>query len=91
MAVIGTAAATAIERRGEEIMSKAEVVEKAAPHPAATETGRPDPAWVRGRCPECGDDLVSNLYYIGGKGYLVRWECWSSIQENPTCSYRKVL
>jgi hypothetical protein len=52
---------------------------------------RPDPQWVRGRCPECGDDLVSNLYYIGGKGYLLCWECWGSLGENPVCRYRKVL
>lgn len=55
------------------------------------EDSRPDPQWVRGRCPECGDDLVSNLYYIGGKGYLLCWECWGSLSENPTCRYRKVL
>jgi hypothetical protein len=53
--------------------------------------GRPDPQWVRGRCPECGDDLVSNLYYIGGKGYLLVWECWSSLGGSPACRYRKVL
>jgi hypothetical protein len=52
---------------------------------------RPDPAWVRGRCPLCGDDVVSNLYYFGGKGYLVRWECWSSLGEEPSCGYRKDL
>ena len=52
---------------------------------------RPQPEWVRGRCPECGDDLVSNLYYIGGKGYLLTWECWSSLGEAPRCHYRKVL
>lgn len=52
---------------------------------------RPDPKWVRGNCPECGDDLVSNMYYVGGKGYLLCWECWSSLGENPTCSYRRVL
>jgi hypothetical protein len=30
--------------------------------PVTGSEGRPDPQWVRGRCPECGDDLVSNLY-----------------------------
>jgi hypothetical protein len=59
--------------------------------PKAANDGRPDPQWVRGRCPECGDDLVSNLYYIGGKGYLMIWECWSSLGENPRCTYRRVL
>lgn len=59
--------------------------------PALTTDGRPDPQWVRGRCPECGDDLVSNMYYIGGKGYLVIWECWGSLSEQPGCTYRRVL
>jgi hypothetical protein len=54
-------------------------------------TERPDPAWVRGKCPCCGDAVVSNLYYVGGKGYLLRWECWSSLGDTPTCEYRKVL
>jgi hypothetical protein len=52
---------------------------------------RPAPQSVRGRCPECGDDLVSNLYYIAGEGYLIRWECWSSLSEEPACRYQKVL
>ena len=52
---------------------------------------RPSPDWIRGRCPQCGDDLVSNCYYVGGRGYLVCWECWSSINRHPTCGYRKVL
>jgi hypothetical protein len=59
--------------------------------PASAEAGRPDPQWVRGRCPECGDDLVSNLYYVGGKGYLIVWECWASLGDAPGCRYRKVL
>lgn len=56
-----------------------------------TPDGRPDPKWVRGKCPECGDDLVSNLYYIGGKGYLIVWECWGGMDDDPQCSYRRVL
>lgn len=52
--------------------------------------GRPNPQWVRGRCPECGDDLVSNLYYVSGQ-YLIAWECWASLSENPTCQYRQIL
>lgn len=52
---------------------------------------RPRPEWVRGVCPQCGDELVSNCYYVGGKGYLCLWECWSSLSSHPTCSYRKVL
>lgn len=62
-----------------------------APRRTGLRDERPDPQWIRGRCPECGDDLVSNLYYIGGKGYLLRWECWSSLGESPACGYYKVL
>lgn len=52
-----------------------------------TSTRRPDPAWVRGRCPKCGDDVVSNMYWQGGKGYKLVWECWSSLGETPSCDY----
>ncbi len=84
-------------------MDKGLVVEDSAPQtelqgqeapvtaPQRTSGERPDPQWVRGRCPECGDDLVSNLYYIGGKGYLLVWECWGSLVEGSSCHYRKVL
>ena len=47
------------------------IVETMVHGPRALANGRPDPQWVRGTCPECGDELVSNLYYIGGKGYLL--------------------
>lgn len=53
--------------------------------------GRPKAEWVRGICPQCGQPLVSNCYYIGGRGYLVTWDCWASLGMNPTCRYRKVL
>jgi hypothetical protein len=46
---------------------------------------------VRGVCPRCGAELVSNCYYVSGRGYLVVWECWSSLTENPTCDYRRAL
>jgi hypothetical protein len=52
---------------------------------------RPGPEWVRGTCPECGDALVSNWYYLGGRGYVVCWECWSSLGRAPRCTYRRVL
>jgi hypothetical protein len=65
--------------------------EEAVNTPLIRENGRPDPEWVRGKCPVCGDDLVSNLYYVGGKGYLVRWECWASLGESPNCEYSRVL
>lgn len=54
-------------------------------------SGRPRPEWVRGTCPQCGDELVANCYYVGGRGYLITRECWSSLGENPSCAYRKVL
>lgn len=64
----------------------------AAPvHPVEGKDERPDPKWVRGRCPDCGEDLVSNLYYIEGKGYLCVWECWSYRREDSECTYRRVL
>ncbi len=53
--------------------------------------GRPRPEWVRGRCPACGDDLVSNHYEVGGKGYLIVWDCWTSLSQPSVCSYRKIL
>jgi hypothetical protein len=51
----------------------------------------PAPELVRGRCPDCGDHLVSNCYYVGGRGYIICWECWSSLNDRPTCNYRKVI
>ena len=52
---------------------------------------RPDPDWVRGRCPLCDADIVSNCYYVGGKGYIIVWECWASLGETGACDYRRVL
>jgi hypothetical protein len=52
---------------------------------------QPDEKFVRGRCPECGDFLVSNIYSANGSGYLLRWECWQSLQQNPKCEYFHVL
>ena len=51
----------------------------------------PHPDYVRGQCPQCGDVLVSQVYYIGGRGYLVVWDCWASLGNAPCCTYRKVL
>ncbi|MFN3649128.1 MAG: hypothetical protein ACK47B_06055 [Armatimonadota bacterium] len=55
------------------------------------EQPRPEPEWVRGTCPRCGEELVSNAYYVSGNGYLVLWECWGSLGAEPTCDYRHVL
>jgi hypothetical protein len=56
---------------------------------------RPDPQWVRATCPVCGEDVVSNCYYVGGKagGYIILWECWASLGDpsEVTCDYRRVL
>ena len=52
---------------------------------------KPQPEWVRGTCPQCGSELVSNCYYVGGRGYLVTYECWESLKNEPTCTYRRVL
>lgn len=54
-------------------------------------TAEPKPEWVRGECPQCGQPVVSNCYYVGGRGYLITHECWASLGEKPTCTYRKVL
>ena len=55
------------------------------------ETNEPLEEWIRGVCPQCEGKLVSNVYYVGGKGYICVWECWNSLRAEPTCSYRKVL
>lgn len=52
---------------------------------------RPPQEKVRGKCPVCGEDLVSNSYYVEGEGYLIQWECWASLKEKPTCDYRRIL
>jgi hypothetical protein len=52
---------------------------------------RPKARHVRGNCPECGAVLLSNLYYIEGKGYLLIWECEAGLMEEPTCTYRRVI
>ena len=66
-----------------------------APPQAVDADGRPDPQWVRGTCPECGDDLVSNLYYVRGRGYFILWECWSKLSKpagDPArCEYSRRL
>lgn len=44
-----------------------------------------------GTCPSCGSDLVSNCYYISGRGYLILHECEASVGPESSCQYRKVL
>ena len=52
---------------------------------------RPRPEWVRGVCPQCGEEIVSTAYYVGSRGYLILHECWASLGDNPSCGYRKVI
>lgn len=62
--------------------------------PSAADAAGPggaEAAWVRGRCPLCGDFVVSNTYYIDGRGYLIAWECAASLSEPVTCDYRRIL
>ena len=49
--------------------------------------------WMRACCRVCGEAVVSNAYYVGGKGYIIVWECWASLGEptERTCDYRRVL
>lgn len=41
---------------------------------------QPKPEWTRGNCPDCGAPVVSNCYYIGGKGFVIIFECWESLR-----------
>ena len=62
-------------------------------HSRSRKTERPDPEWIRGSCPVCKGDLVSNAYYVGGQGYIILWQCWESLgsPEERTCDYQRVL
>jgi hypothetical protein len=51
----------------------------------------PDPVWIRGRCPKCGNDLISRKRYKSGYGYMIHWTCYNRLIESPTCNYDKVL
>lgn len=41
---------------------------------------------VRGRCPDCGGLIVSRVYYVTGRGYVIVWE-----GAEQGCNYRRVL
>ncbi len=62
-------------------------------HLPADDIDQPDPSWVRGACPHCGGPVVSNSWYIGGRGYIVTLDCWNRLgsHKEPTCNYRRVL
>jgi hypothetical protein len=74
----------------EEALSRARSTGPCGPEPVGAREA-PDPEWVRGTCPACGAALVSNSYYIGGKGYILVWECWERLGPSPSCDYRRVL
>jgi hypothetical protein len=46
---------------------------------------------VRGLCPMCGGEVIANLYYVQGKGYILMYECVGSLREEQVCDYRRVL
>lgn len=50
---------------------------------------QPDPEWIRGSCPRCGQFLVSKCHYVAGEGYLVVWECEGN--QFGDCDYKRVL
>jgi hypothetical protein len=53
---------------------------------------RPDAEWVRpDPCPLCGEEVVSNCWYVGGKGYILKLHCWAALGEDATCEWSKVL
>ena len=52
---------------------------------------RPEARDVRGRCEVCGEELVSNFYYVAEHGYVIAWQCWNSLVEAPSCGYRRVI
>jgi len=56
-------------------------------------TPSPDPALIRGRCPLCSREVVSELVFVAGRGYLVWWRClgYDAAADEPLCRWRKVL
>lgn len=51
---------------------------------------QPDPEYVRGTCPKCGEVVVVVHRESGGTWRMV-WECLASVQPPITCDYRLVL
>jgi hypothetical protein len=58
---------------------------------APKKRSRPEPSWVCGTCPECGEVMVVNYYHVGGRGYLGYRECWASLGDQPTCHWSQSL
>lgn len=51
---------------------------------------QPKPEWTRGNCPQCGAPVVSNCYYIGGRGFVIVLECWEALRSPAACTFRQV-
>lgn len=60
-------------------------------NPYARREKRPDPNDVRAACPCCGSDVVSHWFYVPSHGYVLRWLCWESMGDSPTCDYLRVI
>lgn len=56
----------------------------------ADENDRPTPEIERGTCPDCGGQLVANLYWHARRGYLLRYECWEGLLPNGVCRFYAV-
>lgn len=54
------------------------------------EDERPPDSIKRGSCPDCGGDLVANLYCHEQRGYLLRYECWEGILPGGVCDFYTV-
>lgn len=65
---------------------------KAGKECAHIRAARRPPTLIRcGHCPVCGDDAVSEVSYVEGRGYLMRARCWSSFGDDPSCDWARVL
>lgn len=54
------------------------------------EDERPPSEIVRGRCPECGEVIVANMYWHADRGYLLRYECWEGLLPKGRCRFYAV-
>ena len=54
------------------------------------EDERPPESIRRGHCPDCGGELVANLYCHEQRGYLLRYECWEGLLPGGVCAFYAV-
>lgn len=83
----------AAEYREEEARETVATVERLSQHGPQHREDEPDPASVRGTCPACGGALISDLVYVGGRGYLLMIRCWNGTgsHRESSCDYRRML